>query len=68
METFQTSPTLGFKMDIITKTRPCNIRRFFMAVKMIICDIFLNFAQNIDSGYKLEPPHNLCFRAKKIRK
>ena len=43
------------------------------------CDIFLIFAQNIDSGYTLEPPqnrltnavlkstHNLCFRAK-IRK
>ena len=41
------------------------------------CDIFLIFAQNIDSGYTLEPPqlseavltstHDLCFRAK-IRK
>ena len=40
------------------------------------CDIFLFFAQNIDCGYTLEPPHNeavltcthnLCFRAK-IRK
>ena len=39
-------------------------------------DIFLIFAQNIDCGYTLEPPHceavltsshNLCFRAK-IRK
>ena len=34
-------------------------------------DIFLIFAQNIDCGYKLEPPltstHNLCFGAK-IRK
>ena len=42
-----------------------------------IFDIFLIFAQNIDCGYTLEPPHlseavltcthNLCFRAK-IRK
>ena len=44
------------------------------------CNIFLIFAQNIDCGYSLEPPHNidcgysfltsthnLCFRAK-IRK
>ena len=36
------------------------------------CDIFLIFAQNIDSGYTLEQAvltstHNLCFRAK-IRK
>ena len=39
------------------------------------CSIFLNFAQNIDYGYTVEPPgeavltstHNLCFRAK-IRK
>ena len=39
------------------------------------CDSFLIFAQNIDSGYTLEPPreavltstHNLCFNAK-IRK
>ena len=38
-------------------------------------DIFLIFAQNIDCGYRLEPPrrgdsndtHNLCFGAK-IRK
>ena len=46
--------------------------------KWKILDIFLIFAQNIDCGYKLEPPrrggsavltstHNLCFRAK-IRK
>ena len=26
-----------------------------------------NYSQNIDFGYTLEPPHNLCFRAK-IRK
>ena len=30
-------------------------------------DIFLIFAQNIDRGYTLEPPRNLCFVAK-IRK
>ena len=34
---------------------------------MKVFDIFLMFAQNIDYGYMLEPPHNLCFRAK-IRK
>ena len=32
------------------------------------CDIFLIFAQNIDRGYTLEPPHtsthDLCFGAK----
>ena len=43
------------------KTRPCNILRFFKAVKMINfqmkkCYIFLIFAQNIDCGYTLEPP------------
>ena len=31
---------------------------------MKMCDIFLIFAQNIDRGYTLEPPHNLCFKAK----
>ena len=30
-------------------------------------DDFLSFGQNIDCGYTLEPPHNLCFRAE-IRK
>ena len=33
----------------------------------MMSDIFLIFAQNIDCGYTLEPPHNLCFGAK-IRK
>ena len=37
----------------ITKTCPCNILKFFMAVKkdnfqMNNCDVFLIFAQNID--------------------
>ena len=69
----------------IMKTRPCNIQKKFLVVKMknfigknLI--FFLIFAQNIDFGYKLEPPqrggsaeavltsfHNLCFGAK-IRK
>ena len=50
-----------FKRNHITKTRPCNIQ------KKIGCknenfhwknfDIFLIFAQNIDCGYTLEPPH-----------
>ena len=61
----------------ITKTRPCNIQRFFTALKMTIFIWFFSyyfqiFAQKIDCGYTLEPPreaflrstHNLCFRAK----
>ena len=48
-----------------TKTRPCNIQRFFTAVKMSknenfllkSFDFFHIFAQNIDCGYTLEPPH-----------
>ena len=45
----------------ITKTRPCNKQRFFLALKiehfqLINFDIFLIFAQNIDCGYTLEPP------------
>ena len=44
-----------------TKACPCDILRFFTAVKMIIfrrknCDIFLIFAQNKNFGYALEPP------------
>ena len=47
--------------------RLCNIRQYFTAVKKkkfmgIFFYIFLIFAQNIDSGYTLEPPQ--CFRAK----
>ena len=46
---------------IIMKTRPCNIQRFFSALKiekihLKNCDIFLIFAKNIDCGYTLEPP------------
>ena len=38
------------------------IRQFFTAVKkdnfqLKYCDVFLIFAQNIDCGYTLEPPH-----------
>ena len=63
-----------------TKTCPCNIQRFFSAAKKLkifmrflyIYIFFLIFAQNIDRGYKLEPPrrggsneyHNLCFVSK----
>ena len=46
------------------KTRPCNIQctaSFHGCIKdnfqMKKCDIFLIFAQNIDCGYTLEPPH-----------
>ena len=35
--------------------------------KWKIVIFFLSFAQNIDCGDTLEPPHNLCFEAK-IRK
>ena len=47
---------------LITQTRPCNIQQYFTAVKMFIFrrffkNIFLVFAQNIDCGYTLEPPH-----------
>ena len=41
----------------ITKTCPCNNREIFIAIKMKIFDIFLIFAQNIDCGCMLEPPH-----------
>ena len=47
---------------LITKTCPCNIERFFLALKIENfqlknkIDIFLIFAQNIDCGYTLEPP------------
>ena len=44
------------------KTRPCNILQFFHGCKndnfqMKNGDVFLIFAQNIDCGYTLEPPH-----------
>ena len=46
----------------ITKTRPCNIQRFFHGCKndnfwLNLFDYFHIFAQNIDCGYTLEPPH-----------
>ena len=57
---------------LFTRTRPCNIQRFFTAVKMITFQmksrvVFLIFAQNIDCEAVLTSTHNLCFRAK-IRK
>ena len=55
-------------------TCPYNIQQYFYGCKnsnfqMKNYKIFLIFAQNIDCGYKLEPPQSnvLCFRAK-IRK
>ena len=49
-----------YEVCLITKTCPCNIRRFFLALKLNFhlktFDIFLSFAQNIDCGYTLEPP------------
>ena len=44
-------------MKNITKTRSCIIQQYFTAVKMLNLHIFLIFAQNIDCGYTLEPPH-----------
>ena len=46
----------------ITKTCPCNIQRFILAIKNENFhpkknDFFLIFAQNIDCGCTLEPPH-----------
>ena len=49
-------------------TRPYNILRYVTAVKnvsfqMTNCEIFLIFAQNIDRGYMLEPPHRRVIEA-----
>ena len=46
---------------LITKICPCNIQRFFRAVKIENFvrkkfDFINIIAQNIDRGYKLEPP------------
>ena len=59
------------------KTCPCNIQRFFSALKIEnfigkFWLIFICLLKNIDFGYTLEPPrrggtHNLCFGTK-IRK
>ena len=51
----------------ITKNCPCNIQRFFAAVKvkkfhLKIFDFFLIFAQNIEAI--LTSTHSLCFGAK----
>ena len=54
---FVTAADPGFKEGIhITKTSPCNLLQFFMAVKKDNfqkknCHVFLIFAQNIDYGY-----------------
>ena len=40
----------------ITQTCLCNILQYFMAVKMVIFQMKV-FAQNVDCGYTLEPPH-----------
>ena len=52
----------GFCIFFITQTYPCNILQYFTAEKndnfqVKNCDIFLIYAQNIDCGYTLEPPH-----------
>ena len=49
----------------IMKTRPCNIQRYTAIFhgrnndnfRLKPFDYFQIFAQNIDCGYKLEPPH-----------
>ena len=55
---FSVEPLTGYS---ITKTCPCNIQRFFSAIKnenfiRKMLSILLSFAQNIDYGYTLEPP------------
>ena len=52
-----------------TLTCLCNIQRFFSAVKLKISPekknrYFKLFAQNIDCGYKLQPPRDLGFGSK----
>ena len=54
--------TLELIVHVIMKTCPCNIQRFFSAVKFENFtrqkkkkDIFNILAQNIDCGYTLEP-------------
>ena len=52
----------GISFTIIMKTCPCNKQEIFLALKIEIfqlknVDLFLIFAQNIDCGYTLEPPH-----------
>ena len=54
-------PTFRIRHNI-TKTRPCDIQRFFLGCKndnfQLICYYFFQiFAQNIYIGYTLEPPH-----------
>ena len=49
---------------LITKTCPCNEKRFILSLKtenfqLKILDIFLIFAQNIDCGYSLEYPQSM---------
>ena len=56
------SSSVVYICTYITKTCPCNIQQFLKTVKMIIFSgtfliFFLIFAQNIDCGYTLEPPH-----------
>ena len=46
----------------MTKTRPCNLQRFFSNMKKEnfignFLIFFLFLLQNIDCGYSLEPPH-----------
>ena len=55
-------PASQFLNLFITKTCPCNKEGFFSLVKFENSirkklDIFLIFAQNIECGYTLEPPH-----------
>ena len=49
----------------ITKTCPCNILRFFMAVKKIIYYVFLIFAQNINCGGSNEYPQSMFWSKNK---
>ena len=65
---FLRQPT-RLRITNITKTRPCNIQRFFKLEKLKnfsrkFLIFFFIFAQNIDCGYTLEPPRRVCFGAK----
>ena len=58
-------------LELITKTCLYNffdpLKPHFYIVKLGFTGvyiIFLIFAGNIDCGYSLEPPHNLCFEQK----
>ena len=56
---YERADTDGLREHLITKTRPCNIQRFFHGCKnhnqSKSFDYFHTFAQNMNCGYTLEP-------------